>query len=396
VNGATVPVHVASAVRTPIGRFLGGLSTVSAVGLGTLAAQAAIARAGIRPGEVETVIFGNARQAGVGPNPARQIGVASGVPASVPAYTINMACASGLKAIELGAQEIATGGAEVVLVGGTESMSNVPFLVDGLRTGHKLGSLKLVDAMYRDGFLCRICDQIMGATAENLVDHYGIRRDEQDAYALESQRRAQAAMAEDRFREEMVAVEIGARDGATRAADRDEHPRPDTTLEGLRALKSVFRSGGTVTAGNSSGIVDGAAALVLVGERVARELAPPSLGRIGPFTSAGVEPAIMGIGPVPAVRRLLERTGLELADIDLIELNEAFAAQVLAVDRELHFDRARLNVLGGAIALGHPIGASGARIVVTLVHEMRRRDARYGLATLCVSGGQGMAALVTR
>jgi acetyl-CoA C-acetyltransferase len=390
------PVHLASAVRTPIGRFLGSLAGLRAVELGAAAARAALERAGIRPDEVDGVIFGNARQAGVGPNPALQVSIAAGLPEAVPAYTVNMACASGLKSIELGAQAIAAGEAEVMLVGGSESMSNVPFLVDGIRTGHKLGSLELTDSMYRDGFLCRICDQLMGATAENLVDHYAIGREEQDAYALESQRRATAAMAEERFREETIAVEVAGRGGVSKKVERDEHPRPDTTLARLAALKPVFRPDGTVTAGNSSGIVDGAAALVLVGEETARRLAQEPLARIGPFTSVGVDPAMMGIGPVPAVERLLERTGLGLDDCELVELNEAFAAQVLAVDRELHFDRERLNVLGGAIALGHPIGATGARIVVTLVHEMRRRGAVRGLATLCVSGGQGMAALLTR
>ena len=387
--------YIAAAVRTPIGRFLGGLADLTAVDLGAVAARSAIERAGVAPDAVEGVIFGNARQAGVGPNPARQVAVAAGLKETVPAYTVNMACASGLKAVELGAMAIQAGEAEVMVVGGTESMSRVPFLVEGLRTGHKLGPIELVDGMYRDGFLCRICNQVMGQTAENLVDRYGIGREEQDALALESQQRASAAIARGAFDDEIVPVEVPGRGGSTSVA-RDEHPRPETTLSGLGALKPVFRSGGSVTAGNSSGIVDGAAALVLVGERSARAIPGGPLARLGPFTSAGVDPAHMGIGPVPAVKRLLERTRLRLDDIPLIELNEAFAAQVLAVDRELHFDRERLNVLGGAIALGHPIGATGARIVTTLVHEMRRRGAGRGLATLCVSGGQGMAALLTR
>ncbi len=398
--GGTV-AFIASAVRTPIGRFLGGLSPLTAVELGTVAVRAAIERAGIRPEEVDGLIVGNARQAGVGPNPARQIAVAAGLPIETPAYTINMACASGLKAIELGAQAIAAGEAEVVVAGGSESMSRVPFLLEGLRTGHKLGPLELMDGMYRDGLICRICNQVMGETAENLVDRYEIPRAEQDAYALESQRRAQAAIAADRFRDEIVPVAVPGRGGEATFIARDEHPRPETTLEGLGRLAPVFRRNGSVTAGNSSGIVDGAAALVLVSDRKARELlAGPLedglLARIGPFTSVGVDPAHMGIGPVPAVKRLLARIGYDLPAIDLIELNEAFAAQVLACDRELAFDRERLNVLGGAIALGHPIGCTGARIVVTLAHEMRRRDAPLGVATLCVSGGQGMAALLHR
>jgi acetyl-CoA C-acetyltransferase len=387
--------YIATAVRTPIGRFLGGLAGLTAVELGAVAVRQALERAGVDPAAVEGVIFGNARQAGVGPNPARQVTVAAGLGETVPAYTVNMACASGLKAVELGAQAIQAGEAEVMVVGGTESMSRVPFLVEGLRNGHKLGPLDLVDGMYRDGFLCRICNQVMGETAENLVDRYHIGREEQDALALESQRRAAAAIARGAFDDEIVPVQVAGRGGSTTVV-RDEHPRPETTLAGLSALKPVFRTGGSVTAGNASGIVDGAAALVLVGERTARGVRGGPLGRLGPFTSVGVDPAHMGIGPVPAVQRLLARTGLRLEDIPLIELNEAFAAQVLAVDRELHFDRDRLNVLGGAIALGHPIGATGARIVTTLVHEMRRRGAERGLATLCVSGGQGMAALITR
>jgi acetyl-CoA C-acetyltransferase len=280
-------------------------------------------------------------------------------------------------------------------------MSRVPFLLEGLRSGHKLGALEVKDGMYRDGFLCRISNLIMGETAENLVDRYAISREEQDVFALESQRRAEAAIAAGRFQDEIVPVPVAGRGGATTLVERDEHPRPETTLAGLGKLTPVFRKSGSVTAGNSSGIVDGAAAIVLVSERTATQLlAGPLedglLARIGPFSSVGVDPAHMGIGPVPAVKRLLERTGFEVGDVDLVELNEAFAAQVIACDRELHFDRERLNVLGGAIALGHPIGCTGARIIVTLAHEMRRRDLPLGLATLCVSGGQGMAALLHR
>ena len=393
----SVPIYIAAAVRTPIGRFLGGLSSLTAVELGTHAARGALGRAGADPARVGLAIFGHARQAGAGPNPARQIAVAAGLPETVPAYTINMACASGLKAIELGAQAIRAGEAEVVLAGGTESMSRVPFLLEGLRTGHKLGALEVVDGMYRDGFLCRLCNQVMGETAENLVDRYTIEREEQDRFALESQKRAGEAIAAGRFADEIVAVPVRGRDGATQEVTADEHPRPDTTLAGLTALKPVFRpAGGSVTAGNSSGIVDGAAALILASETAIAAMGVEPLAEVRAFTSAGVDPAHMGIGPVPAVTELMRRTGRRLDEIPLIELNEAFAAQVIACDRELRIDRARLNVLGGAIALGHPIGATGARIVVTLVHEMRRRGAEAGLATLCVSGGQGMAALFTR
>jgi acetyl-CoA C-acetyltransferase len=391
------PVYIAAAVRTPIGRFLGNLSALTAVELGTHAAAGALARAGADPAQVALAVFGHARQAGAGPNPARQIAVKAGLPETVTAYTINMACASGLKAIELGAQAIRAGEAAMVLAGGTESMSRVPFLLEGLRTGHKLGTLEVVDAMYRDGFLCRLCNQVMGETAENLVDRYQIEREEQDRYALESQRRAGEAIAAGRFADEIVPVAVLGRDGATQAVTADEHPRPDTTIAGLSALKPVFRpAGGSVTAGNSSGIVDGAAAVLLASETAMKALGREPLAEVRAFTSAGVDPAHMGIGPVPAVAELMRRTGRRLEQIPLIELNEAFAAQVIACDRELHLDRARLNVLGGAIALGHPIGATGARIVVTLVHEMRRRGAEAGLATLCVSGGQGMAALFTR
>jgi len=394
-NGA--PVYIASAVRTPIGRFLGGLSSLTAVELGTAAARAAIARSRIPAERLSEVVFGHARQAGAGPNPARQVGIAAGLPESHSAYTVNMACASGLKAVELGARAIASGEVEAVLVGGMESMSRVPHLIEGLRTGHKLGALALVDGMERDGFLCRICDQLMGATAENLADRYQIGREEQDQYALESQRRAGAAITAGRFADELVKVAVPGRGGAVVEIAADEHPRPDTNLTGLATLKPVFRrEGGTVTAGNSSGIVDGAAALVLAGEAAIRAAGIEPLGRLAGFTSAGVDPQVMGIGPVPAVEELMRRTGRKLGEVPLIELNEAFAAQVLACDRELEFDRERLNVNGGAIALGHPIGATGARILVTLVHEMRRRQAEAGLATLCVSGGQGMAALVTR
>jgi len=396
-NPTGAPVYIAAAVRTPIGRFLGGLSSLTAVELGTAAARAALERSRIPAARVGDVVFGHARQAGAGPNPARQVGIAAGLPESVPAYTVNMACASGLKAVELGARAIAAGDAEAVLVGGMESMSRVPHLIEGLRTGHKLGALELVDGMERDGFLCRICHQLMGATAENLVDRYQISREEQDRYALESQRRAGVAIAAGRFKDEIVPVAVPGRGGVVVEIAADEHPRPDTTEVGLAALRPVFRrDGGSVTAGNSSGIVDGAAALVLASEAAVRAGGIEPLGRLSAFTSAGVDPAVMGIGPVPAVEALLRRTGRKLSELPLIELNEAFAAQVLACDRELEFDRERLNVNGGAIALGHPIGATGARIVVTLVHEMKRRGAEAGLATLCVSGGQGMAALVTR
>jgi acetyl-CoA C-acetyltransferase len=385
---------VVAAVRTPIGRFLGGLSSLSAVEMGTHVVRHLLE--GL-PAElpIRHLVFGNARQAGSGPNPARQIAYAAGLGEACVAHTVNMACASGMEAILQGARLITLGEAEAVIAGGTESMSRLPYLLDGARTGYRLGHAQVVDAMYRDGFLCPLSGQLMGETAETLAERYGIGREEQDAYALESQRRAAAAWEAGRFRSEVVPVEVRERK-ETRLVERDEHPRPETTLEKLAKLPPVFRRDGTVTAGNASGITDGAAALLLVRAGTARRLGLPTLARLEASRAVGVDPRIMGIGPVPAVRELLEETGLDLGAMDLIELNEAFAAQVLAVDRELGLPRERLNVNGGAIALGHPIGATGARIVVTLLHEMVRRGAHRGLATLCVSGGLGMALTLVR
>jgi acetyl-CoA C-acetyltransferase len=383
-------VFILSAVRTAIGRFGGSLREFSAPDLGILVAQAALRRAGVEAAEVEEVIFGHARQAGNGPNPARQIAVRAGCPASVPAYTVNKACASGMKAIVLGLQEIALGNAEVVLAGGTEAMSHIPYFVEGARWGTKLGHQTLTDGMYQDGFFCPLAKMIMGETAEVLAEQYQIPREEQDRYALESQQRAQRAIESGRFAEEIVPVTVREKKGE-RVFQIDEHPRFDSTLESLAKLLPVFSKTGTITAGNSSGITDGAAALVLVSEERAKRSQVKPLARIGGYAGAGVDPRLMGIGPVPAVQKLLKQTGRRLENYDLIELNEAFAAQVLACDRELHFDRARLNVNGGAIALGHPIGCTGARITVTLLHEMLKRKAARGLATLCVSGGLGMA-----
>ena len=384
------PVYILSAVRTPIGKFGGSLASQTAADMGTAAAKAAMERARIQPAQVEETIFGNARQAGGGPNPARQISIRSGVPKEVPAYTVNMACASGLKSIALGSQEITNGNLDCVLAGGAESMSRLPYYLDGVRWGYRLGNQELVDGMYRDGFFCPLAKIVMGETAEVLAEQYKISRDEQDQFALTSQQRAAAAQSAGRFDAEIVPVTIEGKKGATVFA-RDEHLFPDASPEKLAKLPSVFSKTGTVTAGNSSGITDGAAALVLAGEAFVRANNLTPLARIVAATSAGVDPRTMGIGPVPAIRKLEEKHGLKLAGFDLVELNEAFAAQVLACDRELHLDREKLNVNGGAIALGHPIGATGARIVVTLLHEMLRRKAHRGLATLCVSGGMGMA-----
>lgn len=380
------PVFLCAPVRTPIGKFGGALIDQTAADLGAHAARAAVERAGIDPADVDLTIMGNGRQGGVGPNVGRQISHRAGVPDTVPAWTINQACASSLIGILQGWQAIALGDADVVLAGGTESMSNTPYLLPRARWGYRLGHGELVDGMYRDGFLCPLCGELMGATAETLAERYGIPRAEQDAYAVESQRRFEAARAAGRWAEEIAPFPDG--------LDADEHPRPGTTVEKLAKLPSVFRENGTVHAGNSSGITDGAAALIVASGDAVERLGLAPLARLVDWANEGVDPAIMGIGPVPAVRKVLERQELGIADVDLVELNEAFAAQVLAVARDLDLDLDRVNPNGGAIALGHPIGATGARIVVTLLHEMVRRGARLGVATLCVSGGMGTALLV--
>lgn len=389
-------VFLCAPVRTPIGKFGGQLSSVTAPELGTFAVKECIKRAGVEPGQIDEVIFGHARQAGTGPNPARQIAYKSGCPETVPAYTVNKACASGMKAIVNAYQAIALGDADIILAGGTESMSNTPYFLPRARWGYRLGHAELVDGMYRDGFLCPLCEEMMGDTAENLAEKYEISREEVDEYALRSQQKAEAAQKKGRFKDEITAVEIPGRKGQVTLIESDEHPRPQTTLAGLAKLKPVFRENGTVHAGNASGITDGAAAVLVVSESKSSELNIKPMARIVDYTVAGVEPALMGIGPVPAIKKLLERNRLTLTDIDLIELNEAFAVQVLACHRELNFDMNKLNVNGGAIALGHPIGCTGARITVSLLHAMVKRDANLGLATLCVSGGMGITLLLER
>ena len=384
-------VYIVSARRTPIGRFGGTLAGMTAADLGVRAVRAALETAGVSPKDVGEVIIGQARQAGNGPNPARQVSVRSGVPEAVSAYTVNKACGSGLKSIILGYQEIALSNADIVVAAGMESMSRVPYLVDGARWGLRLGHQQFVDGMYRDGFMCPLADMIMGETAEALAEIHGITRDEQDEFALTSQRRAAAAAEACRFADQIVPVAVPQRKGEPIEFTTDEHPRPDVTPEALGKLKTVFSKTGTVTAGNSSGITDGAAATVLMSEEEVKRRDIQPLARIVDYAIAGVDPKIMGIGPVPAVGKLLSKTGLKLEDFDLVELNEAFAAQVLACTRELPIDPDRLNVNGGAIALGHPIGCTGTRIMTTLVHELRRRSGRYGLATLCISGGMGIA-----
>ena len=379
--------------RTPIGRFLGSFSELPTVDLGVLAATEAMRRAGVEPEQVDQTIFGHARQAGNGPNTGRQVSIRAGVPQEVSAYNVNIACGSGMKAVQLGAQQIALGDSEVVLAGGMENMTRVPFILDRMRTGYRMGDAQVYDAMYRDGLLDPLCGLIMGETAENLVDMYGISRAEQDEFALESQGKAEAMKT---LRSaETFPVEAPDPKG-TITITEDEHARPDTTLEGLAKLKPVFRKDGSVTAGNASGLTDGAAAMVLMSASRATAEGREPIARIVGLSWAGVDPAIMGIGPVPATHRVLEKTGLTLADMDLIEINEAFAAQVIACERELKFDRDRLNVRGGGISLGHPIGMSGARLILTLAYEMRARGAALGLATLCISGGQGLAVVLER
>lgn len=389
-------VAILEAKRTPIGKFLGAFRNHSAVKLGADVARATIASSGIAASDVDEVWFGHARQAGNGPNPARQVSVRAGVPETVPAYTINAACGSGLKSIALAADSIRLGRASRVVAGGMENMSQVPFLLDKVREGYRLGHAPLVDDMYRDGFLCPLCDMLMGETAEVLADEFKITRAEQDAWAAMSQNRAERAAKAGLFANELVPITVAGERGESKIVECDEHPRDGVTAEALAKLAPVFKKNGTVTAGNASGITDGAAAVVLASEEAVRASGRSPLAWVRDFVATGVEPRRMGIGPVPAVRQLLERNDLELADIDVIELNEAFAGQVIACERELKFDRERINPNGGSISLGHPIGCSGTRVVVTLVHHLQRSGAKLGIATLCVSGGMGMAMLVER
>ena len=390
-------VVIVGASRTPIGRYGGALRNVHPAELGAAAAKAALERAGVRPSQIDEVLIGHGRQAGSGPNPARQVGKHAGIPDSVPAQTINKACASGMQTIATGAQSIMLGEAAFVLAGGIESMSRMPYLVDAedARWGHKMGNVTFVDAMYRDGFTCSVCGMVMGETVELLAREYGISREASDAYALESQLRAERAIAAGRFNDELAPVTYTDAKGKSQTLAADEHPRAGTTIESLRKLPLVFKSveggAGIMTAGSSSGITDGGAAAVLASADAARAHGLTPLARITGWASAGVDPRRMGIGPVPAVKKLLEKTGLSLDDFDLVELNEAFAPQVLAVLKDLPIPMEKLNVNGGSIALGHPIGCTGTRIVVTLLYEMMRRKAKRGLATLCVSGGMGMA-----
>jgi len=383
------------AVRTPIGVFGGSLKDMPAVELGAVVIAASLERAGILPEDVDEVIMGNVVQAGSGLNPARQAAMKAGVPKEVPAMTVNKVCGSGLKAVTLAAQAIAAGDADVIVAGGMESMSCAPFLLKKARWGYRLGNDRIVDTLMSEGLWDTFYDCHMGVTAESLAEKYSITRAEQDTVAAESQRKAAQAQRSGRFAAEIVPVSVPQRKGEPVVFGADEFIKPDTTLEVLSTLKPAFRSDGTVTAGNASGINDGAAAVVVVSEEKAGDLGlPEPMGKIGCYASAGVDPMHMGLGPVEATRKVLTKAGIGLLDIDLIESNEAFAAQFCAVERELNWDRERVNVNGGAIALGHPIGASGARILVTLLHEMNRRNSTRGLATLCIGGGQGIACLV--
>lgn len=389
-------VVIVAATRTAVGSFQGSLANVPAVELGATVIRALLAQTGVVPAEVDEVILGQVLTAGAGQNPARQAAVKAGLPHEVPALTLNKVCGSGLKAVQLAVQAIRCGDAEIVIAGGMENMSLAPYVLPKVRTGLRLGHAELVDSMISDGLWDAFNDYHMGQTAENLVQQYQLSREAQDAFAARSQQRAAAAVEFGRFREEITPVLIPQRKGEPLAFDTDEGIRADTTAEGLARLRPAFTKDGSVTAGNASSLNDGAAAVLVMSAAKAAALGLTPLAHIAAYASAGVDPAIMGIGPVSATRKTLEKAGWQLADLDLIEANEAFAAQALAVGQELDWDEDKVNVNGGAIALGHPIGASGCRVLVTLLHELRRREGRRGLATLCIGGGQGVALAVER
>ncbi|WP_110111228.1 acetyl-CoA C-acetyltransferase [Bacillus sp. CGMCC 1.16541] len=389
-------VVIVSAVRTAIGSFGGSLQNVAATTLGGTVIKGALDKVGLKGTDVDEVIMGNVLQAGLGQNPARQAALAAGVPETVSSLTINKVCGSGLKAVHLATQAILAGDADVIVAGGMENMSQAPYLLQGARNGYKMGDQKVVDSMIKDGLWCAFNDYHMGVTAENLCEKYRISREEQDAFSASSQQKAEAAIESNRFADEIVPVEVPGRKGQVTLFEKDEFPRYGTTAEGLAKLRPAFKKDGSVTAGNASGINDGAAAVVVMSRKKADELGLQPLVTIKANASAGVDPSIMGIGPVSAVKKALEKAAVQLTDVDLVEANEAFAAQSIAVDRELQFDKETLNVNGGAIALGHPIGASGTRVLVTLIHEMQKRDVKLGLATLCIGGGQGVATIVEK
>ncbi|WP_176507698.1 MULTISPECIES: acetyl-CoA C-acetyltransferase [Pseudomonas] len=389
-------VVIVAATRTAIGSFQGALATVPAVDLGAAVIKQLLEQTRLDPAQVDEVILGQVLTAGAGQNPARQAAIKAGLPYSVPALTLNKVCGSGLKALHLAAQAIRCGDAEVVIAGGQENMSLAPYVMPSARTGQRMGHGQLVDSMISDGLWDAFNDYHMGITAENLVEKYGLSREQQDAFAAESQRKAVAAIEAGRFKDEITPIVMPQKKGEPKVFDRDEQPRPDTTADSLAKLRPAFKKDGSVTAGNASSLNDGAAAVLLMSASKAQALGLPVLAKIASYASAGVDPAIMGIGPVSATQRCLDKAGWQLADLDLIEANEAFAAQALAVGKALEWDASKVNVNGGAIALGHPIGASGCRVLVTLLHEMIKRDARKGLATLCIGGGQGVALAIER
>ncbi|MBC3494872.1 acetyl-CoA C-acetyltransferase [Pseudomonas sp. SWRI100] len=389
-------VVIVAATRTAIGSFQGALATVPAVDLGAAVIKRLLEQTQLDPAQVDEVILGQVLTAGAGQNPARQAAIKAGLPFNVPALTLNKVCGSGLKALHLAAQAIRCGDAEVVIAGGQENMSLAPYVMPSARTGQRMGHGQLIDSMITDGLWDAFNDYHMGITAENLVDKYGLSREQQDAFAAESQRKAVAAIEAGRFKDEITPIVMPQKKGEPKVFERDEQPRPDTTAESLGKLRAAFKKDGSVTAGNASSLNDGAAAVLLMSATKAKALGLPVLAKIAAYASAGVDPAIMGIGPVSATQRCLDKAGWQLADLDLIEANEAFAAQALAVGKALEWDAARVNVNGGAIALGHPIGASGCRVLVTLLHEMIKRDAKKGLATLCIGGGQGVALAIER
>lgn len=389
-------VVIASAVRTPVGSYGGVFKNVSAVDLGSIAVKEAMARAKVKPEMIQELIFGNVLQAGQGQNVARQVSIHSGIPIEVPSFTINKVCGSGLKAVELAVQAIVCGDADVIVAGGTENMSMAPYLLESTRWGQRMGDGKIVDYMVHDGLWDIFNEYHMGVTAENIAKKYGFTREQQDELSVQSQNRAEAAIKSGRFKEEIVPVEVPQRKGDPVVVDTDEFPRFGATMDSLGKLRPAFKKDGTVTAASSSGINDGAAAFVIMSKEKAEELGITPIATIVSYASAGVDPSIMGTGPIPSSKRALEKAGMKVEDLDLIEANEAFAAQALSVIKELNLNTDIVNVNGGAIALGHPIGASGARILVTLLHEMEKRDSKTGLATLCIGGGQGTAVIVKR
>lgn len=389
-------VVIASAVRTPVGSYGGVFKNVSAVDLGSIAVKEAMARAKVKPEMIQELIFGNVLQAGQGQNVARQVSIHSGIPIEVPSFTINKVCGSGLKAVELAVQAIVCGDADVIVAGGTENMSMAPYLLESTRWGQRMGDGKIVDYMVHDGLWDIFNEYHMGVTAENIAKKYGFTREQQDELSVQSQNRAEAAIKSGRFKEEIVPVEVPQRKGNPVVVDTDEFPRFGATMDSLGKLKPAFKKDGTVTAASSSGINDGAAAFVIMSKEKAEELGITPIATIVSYASAGVDPSIMGTGPIPSSKRALEKAGMKVEDLDLIEANEAFASQALSVIKELNLNTDIVNVNGGAIALGHPIGASGGRILVTLLHEMQKRDAKTGLATLCIGGGQGTAVIVKR